>query len=301
MNGSRFTQICAELARLRDPFRADLHLHTFFSDGTHSPAELIRRAKDAKLGAIAVTDHDTTSGLEPTRNLSGNLEVIPGVEITSEWNGKEVHLLGYFFDPNHNGLQNALRWIREGRRERAIQIGRRFPKELPSVERMIDEIPEGVAIGRRHVARWLVAARAAGSMHDVFSRLFSLSEIKEIPRRRLPLGEAIELVKAAGGICSHAHPPEDTTLNSLRELRDLGLDAVEARYPWQSKSRSDRLIEWADSLGLLVTGGSDSHDSTPPARNVGVRGIGRSELDKLRALASQRAAVSNTASPTPVT
>ena len=288
MKGSGFTHLCAELSRLRDPFRADLHLHTHFSDGTHSPADLIARAKTARLGAIAITDHDTMAALNPLREFAGGLEVIAGVEITCGWRDRETHLLGYFVDPAHPGLLERLAWLRQGRRERALGLGRRFSTELPSVEAMVGELPECVALGRRHIARWLIAAKAAGSLHDAFARLLNRPEIREIPRRRLPLEEAISLVREAGGVCSFAHPPEDTTREQLTELAGMGLDAVEARYPWPSKSRGDRLLAWAGETGLLVTGGSDSHDATPPTRNVGARGINRAELDKLRALAATR-------------
>ncbi|WP_020473737.1 PHP domain-containing protein [Zavarzinella formosa] len=312
MNGSRFTQICSQLARLRDPFRADLHLHTNFSDGTHTPADLIARASAAKLGAIAVTDHDTTAAVAPLRSL-GRMptviagvevdwnrsgfsspqnpampEVIAGVEITCVWHGREIHLLGYFIDPTSEPLQTRLRWVRDGRRERAIEMGRRLPALKASVEERVALLSPDVSLGRRHIARWLIEEKAAGSLHDAFTRLLNQPEMKEIPKQRLPLEEAIQLVRQAGGVSSFAHPPEETTRETLAEMQSLGLDAVEGEYPWPSKARGKRLREWAAELGLLVTGGSDSHDPAPATRNVGSRAIGRPELDKLRALANER-------------
>ena len=97
MKGSPFTDLCGRLAVLRNPGRADLHTHTTFSDGTHTPESLVERAIEAGLMAVAVTDHDTTSGVEPVRQAAGAaIEVIAGVEVTSEFRGAEVHLLGYF-------------------------------------------------------------------------------------------------------------------------------------------------------------------------------------------------------------
>lgn len=287
MNGNRFTFICTQLARLRDPFRADLHLHSIHSDGRHTLAELITRAKAAKVSAIALTDHDTTAGVEPLIAIAGNIEIIPGVEITCEEAGREIHLLAYWVDLQYAPLQDRLQWLRDGRRERAIQIAQRvFPNSL-SIEDVIATIPPTTALGRRHVAGWLVEQQMAGSMHDAFTRVFPQADIRTIPKRRLPLSEAIELVHAAGGISSFAHPPTETTRETLQQYQRLGLDAVEAVYPWPKKTHGNTLRKWADELGLAISGGSDSHEASVPARNVGSRAINQAELDKLRSLASR--------------
>lgn len=294
MNGSRLTQLAQQLARLRDPFRADLHLHTHFSDGTHTPEDLIARATAAKLGAIAVTDHDTTAGVIPVRRLAlsrPTLEVIAGVEITATWRDREVHLLAYFIDVENLALQDRLKWVRDGRRDRAAEIARRVFPATASVEERITATPADVALGRRHIARWLMEAKLAGSLHDAFTRVLNRPDIRDVPKRRLPLEEAITLAHAAGGVCSFAHPPEETTRETLADMQAAGLDAVEAEYPRPSRAPGQRLRAWAAELGLLVTGGSDSHDPAPATRNVGVRAISRGELDKLRAVSVGRAFV----------
>src|SRR5262249_16998691 len=164
MKGSPFTHLCRQLSRLRNPGRADLHIHTTFSDGTYSPGELVERAVKAGLKAVAVTDHDTTAGVEPSRAAAADrVEVIAGVEITAEFRGAELHLLGYFVNPENGPLAAALSELRVARRERLIEMARRLRPLGPSVEDDIIALPETTALGRRHLARVLIARGHARS------------------------------------------------------------------------------------------------------------------------------------------
>ena len=287
MKGAPFTRLCGRLAVLRNPGRADLHTHTTFSDGTHTPGSLVERARKAGLAAVAVTDHDTTAGVGPARAAAGTtLEVIAGVEITAEFRGAEVHLLGYFVDPEDASLTHALAELRRSRRTRLIEMARRLSPLGASVEGDVAALPAEVSVGRRHLARMLIDRGHAGSLHDAFNRWLGRPELAGVPKLRLQAANAIALVRGAGGVASWAHPPADTDLRALEELREMGLAAVECAYPWPSRAQEARLRQLAGVAGLAVTGGSDSHDPGPPARAVGARSVTLEELARIRSLAS---------------
>lgn len=285
MKGSPFTQLCRQAAVLQHPARADLHTHSTFSDGTHTPQALVERALAAKLSAIAVTDHDTTAGVEPTRAAAeSRIEVIAGVEITSEFRGHEIHLLGYFIDLDDEPLQRALADVRQGRRERLIEMARRLQARGVSVVEEIEAMPAEVSLGRRHLASLLVAQGHTRSLHDAFRRWLCVPELASIPKVRLPASKALALIREAGGVSSWAHPPETTDVAAILELRDLGLRAVECAYPWTKPSHGKRLRAIAEQLGMAISGGSDSHDAS---RAVGVRGVTGTQLQALRGMARQ--------------
>lgn len=286
MKGSPFTHLCGRLAVLRSPGRADLHTHTTFSDGTHTPSSLVERARKAGLTAVAVTDHDTTAGVEPARTAAaGTVEVIAGVEITCEFRGAEIHLLGYFVRPEDPALAPALAGLRAARRERLIEMARRLQPLGPNVVEAIQAMPDSVSLGRRHLARLLIADGHARSLHGAFAGWLHRPELAGVPKRRLPAADALALVRQAGGVASWAHPPAGTDLPTLEELRSLGLAAVECVYPWPSRAIETRLRQLARAAGLAVTGGSDSHDPDPPTRAVGARAVTADELATIRALA----------------
>ena len=287
MKGSPFTRLCQVLAAVRDPGRADLHLHTTFSDGTHTPASLAERAIAAGLAAIAVTDHDTTAGVRPTAAAAhGAVEVIAGVEITAEFRGAELHLLGYFVRVEDEPLAAALASLRAARRTRLAEMARLLRGVGAEVEGDVAALPESTAVGRRHLARFLIARGNAGSLHDAFTRVLAVPDIRAVPKLRLPVAEAIRLVRGAGGVASWAHPPMNVDADDLRDLQSLGLGAVECVYPWPTGTHGKRLRVMADALGLAVTGGSDSHDPGPPGRAVGARTISLDALAKIRELAA---------------
>jgi 3',5'-nucleoside bisphosphate phosphatase len=231
MKGSPFTRLCRQLTVLR-PGRADLHTHTTFSDGTQQPEALVDRAIKAGLKAVAVTDHDTTAGVGPARAAAGSaIDVIAGVEVTAEFRGVEIHLLGYFVRPDDGALGAALRDLRASRRERLLEMARRLKALGADVERDAAALPAEVAVGRRHLARLLIDRGHARSIHHAFTRWLAAPELAGVPKRRLPAAEALARVRDAGGVASWAHPPADLDLRALEELRALGLRAVECVYP----------------------------------------------------------------------
>lgn len=280
-----FTALCQLAARPRPADRADLHLHTTHSDGSYTPAQVVELAVRAGLCAVAITDHDTLSGVAPAREAAVRtvLEVIAGVEISAEHRGRELHLLGYFVRPEDAPLAAALQRLRDGRRLRYREMLGRLR------EQGVHLAEEGTAaadhaVGRRHLAELLVRQRKASTVREAFSRYLHDGGRAVVPKVLLPVAEAIERVRAAGGVASWAHPPERCTLADLAELRGLGLQAVEAEYPGFRSKRVQALRGWAKQLGLCVTGGSDCHGPGVCHRAVGASSVTRQELDLLRSL-----------------
>ena len=151
--GQPFTQLCQALARPRHFGRVDLHLHTTFSDGTYSPAEIVDLACRSGLSAIAITDHDTLAGIAPTRLLAGTaLEVVSGVEITTEFHGRELHLLGYCFDADNSALRLALAHLQAERTVRFhAMIERLHTLGVHIEETEIAALGDSATLGRRHL------------------------------------------------------------------------------------------------------------------------------------------------------
>ncbi len=179
MKGSPFTQLCRQWTILRSRRGADLHTHTTFSDGTYTPASLVERAIAAGLPAIAITDHDTTAAIEPARAVAaGRIEVIAGVEITAEFRGRELHLLGYFIEPD-DVLDAALGELRAARRTRLLEMARRLRTLGVSLEDEVAALPDEVSLGRRHLAALLIRHGHARSLHNAFTRWLAHPDVAQ--------------------------------------------------------------------------------------------------------------------------
>ena len=265
--------------------RADLHLHTIYSDGQYTPTQIIDLARRSGLGAVAITDHDTCAGVEPTRAaaVGTSVEVIAGVEITTEFQGRELHLLAYFLDPHHPGLKNALAWVRQQRAlrfNRMVQGLRETGVDVSWDETLQKAGPE--SLGRRYLAELLLRAGKVGSIREAFSRYLGDNCPHALTKSRLPVAEALQLVRAAGGVSSWAHPGSRCDLPQLTALAKLGLMAVEVDYPAVKTAWRRQLRDWAFHLKLAVTGGSDCHG--PDHHTLGCCGVTADELATLRAL-----------------
>jgi predicted metal-dependent phosphoesterase TrpH len=287
--GQPFTALCQFAARGRAAGRADLHVHTTCSDGTYTPAEVVDLARRAGLSAVALTDHDTLAAVPAARLATKGtaLEVVAGVEITTEYRQREMHLLAFFVCPEHAGLRAALEGIRRHRAERfreMIERLRRRGVSLQGQERHLPGRPE--ALGRRHLAEMLVRSRHVGTVREAFRRYLGDRSEVNVPKKRLPVAEALALVRDAGGVAAWAHPPYDCDRDNLAELRHLGMAAVEVEFPDVRRSRTLELRAWAAELGLAVTGGSDCHG--PGRRCVGTCTVSAAELDRLRQMKGMR-------------
>lgn len=238
----------------------DLHVHTSASDGKYSPTEVVQQALASGMSAVAITDHDTLGGIgEALAAASGtSLEVIPGVEISTDAPSCEVHILGYFIDQGNPTLNRWLRDFQNSRLDRARRILARLSRlGLPLNLRRVEEMANGGSVGRPHIAGAMVERGYVSSVHEAFDRYIGRNRPAYVPRRKVTPEEAIDLVRSARGVPVLAHP------RLIRELvpglAAQGLKGIEAYYVGYSPEDTSELIELAQKHGLITTGGSDFH------------------------------------------
>lgn len=283
--GQPFTVLCQATRSTRIGTRVDLHIHSTFSDGTYTPAEVIDLARRSGLPALALTDHDTLAGIPAARAAAEryHLEVIPGVELTAERAGREVHILGYFVSEEEPELRSVLERMRLQRLQRFQEMIARLADhgvQLPA--QALQTQDRAGTLGRRNLADLLVQCHRVRSVREAFVRYLGDGNRIVAPKLRLDVAEAIRLIRQAGGVAALAHPPYDCEQRDLAELRRQGLAAVEVAYPGGKRSWGRQLRTWASELGLAVTGGSDCHGPAKPDRSVGGQGITVGELEALR-------------------
>ena len=285
--GDPFTQFCRQMAGADRRIVADLHLHSTASDGDHTPSHVVALASGAKLAAIALTDHDTCAGIAIARQAalqfpeSRRPEIIAGVEVSAEFEGREVHILGLFVDPDHVPLKHALEGIAKSRVVRFHAFVEHFRERGHALdEGRVNAILAGTTCpGRRHVANLLVDSGIARSRFDAFQRFLGPALPAIPPKALLPAEEAIASIREAGGIASLAHPPAECDAAMLGRFHELGLRAVEVEFPASTVGRTLELRAWAKDLGWAGTGGSDCHGGD---RILGSRGVTAAELADLR-------------------
>ncbi len=267
------------------PRDADLHVHTTHSDGGCSPGEVVRAASAAGLAALAITDHDTLSALAVARPEAVRLgvELVGGIEVTAEFGGREVHILGHFVRDDAPGLLCAVQRMREERARRVEGMVSRLETLGLSVdlETLRKTFPRAT-IGRRHLADWLTITGQVAGRREAFTRFLGDGGPAEVPKPRLPWNEALLLIREAGGIAGLAHPPYDLRERDLRELAEGGLGSVEVAGPGVNKALGPRWRAWADQLGLVPIAGSDFHAADRPGRWVGSTRTPQADFERLR-------------------
>jgi len=264
---------------------ADLHLHTKFSDGTYSPEELILESKKAKLSAIAVVDHDTVSGVEPAIKIAKtkDIEVLPGIELSAEYEGREIHMLGYLIDYNNSALLEKLKTLKNNRVERVYKITDKL-KDMG-----IDLKPGSVfdisgigIVGRLHIARALVLEGKVGSIFEAFQKYIGDKCPAYVLGFKLQPDEAIRLIKDAGGIPVLAHPYTLNNDDLIFKFIDYGLMGLEAYYPEHSQGMINFYLSLAKKHNLLVTGGSDCHGNAKTEIRIGSLKISYKLVERLK-------------------
>jgi predicted metal-dependent phosphoesterase TrpH len=254
----------------------DLHLHTTASDGRLSPDALVNRAAAAGLTVLGVTDHDTTAGLPLAAETAGALGVrlVPGIEITAVECGRDVHILGYFFDPGSRALTDFLSEQRVDRLRRVAAIGERLRELGYGVDTtaLLDQARHqpGRTIGRPQIADALVAAGYATDRRDAFDRLLGEGRPAFVARAGAAVARVTAVIHDAGGIASLAHPVLLGIDHEIPRLARQGLDALEVRHSDHDQAAEARYRGLAASLGLAVSGGSDFHgDASVHAARLG--------------------------------
>ncbi|MGE0469938.1 MAG: PHP domain-containing protein [Nitrospira sp.] len=279
--------------------RLDLHLHTTHSDGSCTPTEVVGLAHQAGVTALAITDHDITTGLVEASAAGEALgiEIIPGVEISSILGNSELHILGYFLDWQDTHLNERLKTLRDSRHRRNPKIVERL--QSLGIDLTYDEVRAlagGDSVGRPHIARALMDKGVVTSAKEAFDRFLADGKPAYVPRDLPSPAEAIHWIKAARGLAVLAHPTwvrctDQSLIELVRQLKADGLDGVEVYYSTHAARQTREYLSLAQQLGLLVTGGSDFHGLTKPDIEVGIgKGslhIPTSLLPKMKDLAAR--------------
>ena len=270
--------------------RIDLHVHTTASDGQLSPAEVVHAALEIGLTAIAITDHDTTEGIaEALAAARGtSLGVIPGVEISADVPGSEVHILGYCLEYRHPDLCRKLAFSRDSRLHRAQRIIAKLTRMgIPLDWDRVKRIAGDGAVGRPHIARALLEQGYVSSTDEAFARYIGRNGPAYADRPKMSPGEAVQTILAAGGLPVLAHPLHATLL--IAELTRLGLAGLEVYYTGYGPDEVDFLLDLAGKHGLAATGGSDFHGpDVLPANELGGIWVPQELLEDLRTCHQQR-------------
>lgn len=241
---------------------ADLHLHSNLSDGTHPPEEIVDLAKEAGLKTIALTDHDIVDGVAAAvgRGEKVGVEVIPGVEFTTEIPRSEVHILGYFIDCRNAGLLAVLEKIQEDRIKRVYKIVRKLNELGVDIDAEdVFAVSARKAPGRPHIARALIKLGAVAGFREAFNRYLDFRAPAYVSHYKLSPAEAIRMVRDAGGIAVYAHPGSSNCDGIIPDLMVEGLKGLEVYYPGHRPDQVQHYLNLAKKQGLLVTGGSDFH------------------------------------------
>ncbi len=265
---------------------SDLHSHTHYSDGKQSPAELVQAARDAGVTILAITDHETAAGVKEAV-IEGErlgLDIVPGVEISSRFKSVEVHLVGLWIDPDHPALDRVTERVMEERHKR----GERMVEKLKalglgiSMEDVLAAKGKG-GVGRPHVAKALIEAGVVKTYKEAFQKYIGKDGPAYVPRLKFDPAEAIEVIHSAGGLAALAHPlvggPQREHVEGVARM---GLDAVEVVHPKLDEDMRSWLRWFADSRGLLVSGGSDWHGKDRSEGELGKFSLAEDELEALR-------------------
>lgn len=286
--------------------RIDLHTHSRASDGTQSPAELIRAAHAAGLDVVAITDHDTTEGWTEAAKAAEEVGIalVRGIEISTTLAGQSVHLLAYLPDPTYAPLLEALQKVLDGRNARLPRILAKLGElgidlDVEDVRRVAGET---AAIGRPHIADALIARGYLRDRDQAFSELLSAGRPAYVKRYAAPLEEMLRIVAEAGGVSVVAHPwgrhdRGPMGEEGLAHLREIGLSGVEVDHQDHDAQARDELRGIARNLGLVATGSSDHHGAGKTGHDLGCNTTDPDEYARLLELAAAAAARSGRQTP----
>ena len=287
------------------PITADLHLHTTASDGRLTPTELVELTASKGLRTIAVTDHDTTAGLEEAKRAVDKIpgmRLIPGIELGCDVPGGEVHMLGYFMDTSDAGFQQTLEVFREGRLARGEGMVQKLAEFGLHIEwERVREIAGDASVGRPHVARALVEAGYFKETAEAFREYLGRNGKAYVERAKLTPFDAVKLLNDVGGVAVFAHPwferrggepePEQSLIETVEELKAAGLHGMEVHYAMYDEATVDWLADLASAYDLIPCGGSDYHHSGNAREPLpGTNGPSMETVERLEEAAKKLAA-----------
>ena len=268
----------------------DLHVHSTKSDGTLTPSELVQYAIEKGLSAFALTDHDTTEGIDEAIEAANRhneaikngtieglpLEVIPGIEFSTEYMGRDIHILGLYIDYNSPAFKDKIQEFVDARILRNQKMCASLASDGIDItyEKLLEENPDAV-ITRSHYAKYLLNHGYTTSMKEAFERYIGDHCRHFIPREKITPMQAVELINEVGGLAFLAHPTlyrmSDRVLEGLiQELKDAGLAGIEAVYCTYTQGEEAGMRKFASKYNLLISGGSDFHGSIKPKFDLGI-------------------------------
>lgn len=241
---------------------ADLHVHTFYSDSTFSPEEVVSCAADRALAAIAVCDHDSVDGIEPCRAIGDKLgvEILPGIELSVEKADAEIHILGYLMDYDLNWLGARLKELKEARIGRIYKMVEKLRAEgIDLSAEEVFKIAGRGTVGRLHLALAILKTGKVKTIKDVFGKYIGFRKPCYAANVKLTPHEAIDIILRAGGVPVLAHPGCMAKDEYIPELIECGLRGIEVYHTDHNKTAVERYRKIAEENNLLITGGSDCH------------------------------------------
>lgn len=255
----------------------DLHVHSNKSDGSLSPSDLVSLAVKKSLTAFALTDHDTVDGIDEAIAVSKvyqekgiDISVIPGIELSTEYQGKDIHIVGLFIDKEQPAFKERINFFVEQRMLRNEKMCKKLSEhgiEITFTD-LVQEYPDSV-ITRAHYARYMLGHGFVSSMKEAFERYIGDHAPCFVPREKISPADAVELILSAKGIPVLAHPllygfGKEALQNLIHELKEVGLVAMETIYCTHTPADQAKMTMLAEENGLLISGGSDFHGAAKP-------------------------------------
>lgn len=274
----------------------DLHIHSTYSDGTFTPKEIIDKAVEKNLKLISITDHDNIDCLEESKKYTKekNINFLSGIELSSDYEGKDIHILGYFLNENDKKFIDKLQELKNERESRTEKIIKRLNQFKINItyQDVLNESKSDL-ISRSHIAGALLKKGYVKTRGEAFSRYLGDSGLAYFPKTNFKVEEAVKLIKSNGGLAVIAHPAlapfgHDKMNILIRKLMKIGLDGVEVFYPSFSKKELEFYKKYAKKNNLILTGGSDFHGNNREGIDIGDSKIEKEAFDKFYELYETR-------------
>ncbi len=269
----------------------DLHTHTTASDGTCTPSENVKLAAEAGLAALAITDHDTFGGLAEAIEAGKELgiEVVPGVEISTAWEGQDIHILGYYMEWGGERMQSRLAGLRDVRAKRNVRLAERLRQldiaiTVADVERLAQANGATGSVGRPHFAEWLVQHGYCTDMGEAFDKYLGTNGTAYVQVDRISPFEAIDFIHESGGAAVVAHPGLYDADELVERLIQHGVDGIEVAHADHTSEQELHYREMAEQGNVVVTAGSDFHGYRDGVVFHAPLGSRRTSLDVVREL-----------------
>ncbi len=263
----------------------DMHVHTTESDGMLTPTQVVMKAKQAGLKAIGIVDHDTFDGLKEAYKAGKQqgVEIVPGIELSSQWNGKDIHIIGYYCYASHPKIVDYIeKFLRKryNRAKKMVQILNSMDINI-AMQEVVAEA-KGTCIGRPHIAAVLLEKGYVYSFQEAFIKFIGYHSKAYVEKYKISPKSAIALISEVGGLSFIAHPSKNISIDNLFDLVKCGLDGIEIIHPRLDDRDTRRLQEFANNYDLLISGGSDCHGRYEDNVLIGKFRIPYSVLEKIK-------------------